>query len=148
MTPLHSPWRWPAAALLLLTAAVHVPLVAEHLEEAPYVGVLFVLLVVACTLLAGALVFADASSVWAASGVVCVLALTAFLASRTVGLPQLGDDVGNWTEPLGYPAVAAEALCAAVAGVVLARPRAGGHAGAHRGRRGHRSAVVGARHGA
>ena len=123
MNALHSPWRWPTAALLLLTAAVHVPLIGEHLEEAPYVGVLFILLAIACLLLAAAILVADAPVMWAASGVVSVLALVAFLASRTIGLPLLGDDVGNWTEPLGYPAVASEAVCAALAAMVLKRAR-------------------------
>ena len=125
MIALHSAWRWPAAALLLVVAAVHVPLVGDHLEEAPYVGVLFILLTVACVLLAGAILVADAPVMWAACGVVSVLALTAFLASRTVGLPELGDDVGNWTEPLGYPALASEGMCAVLAALVLARSRAG-----------------------
>jgi len=124
MIALHSAWRWPAAALLLVVAAVHVPLVGDHLEEAPYVGVLFILLATACVLLAVAVLVADAPVVWAACAAVSVLALVAFVASRTVGLPLLGDDVGNWTEPLGYPAVAAEASCAVVAITVLRRSRA------------------------
>jgi hypothetical protein len=53
--------------------------------------------------------------VWLISGAVCLAAVVAFLASRTVGLPQIGDDVGNWTEPLGIPAVASEALVVVVA---------------------------------
>jgi hypothetical protein len=52
-----------------------------------------------------------------------------FLASRTVGLPQIGDDVGNWTEPLGFPAVLSEVLMVALAWVHLrrqpARPSSG-----------------------
>jgi hypothetical protein len=28
-------------------------------------------------------------------------AIAAFVISRTVGLPQGTDDIGNWTEPLG-----------------------------------------------
>jgi hypothetical protein len=124
MVALHSPWRWPTAALLLLIAAVHVPLIGDHLEEAPYVGVLFILLVVACVLLAVAVLVADAPVIWAACAVMSVLALLAFLASRTVGLPLLDDDVGNWTEPLGYPAVAAELACAGAAAAVLRRARA------------------------
>ena len=123
MTALHSPWRWPMAALLLLNAAVHVPLIGEHLEEAPYIGVLFILLVVACVLLAAALLVADAPVMWVLGGGLSVLALAAFLASRTVGLPEIRDDVGNWTEPLGYPTVASEVLCAAVAALVLERAR-------------------------
>jgi hypothetical protein len=41
--------------------------------------------------------------------------VVAFLASRTVGLPQIGDDVGNWTDPLSFPAVTAEVLMVVLA---------------------------------
>ena len=125
MTRLHSAWRCPAAALLLLNAAVHVLLIRGHLEEAPYIGVLFILLSAACIALCAAVMIVDTAAIWATIGVVSVLALAAFLISRTVGLPQIGDDIGNWTEPLGYPAVAAEALSAVVATVVLSGSRRG-----------------------
>jgi hypothetical protein len=116
---IRSPLRWVAATLLLVTAAVHLPLVPEHLEEAPYAGVLFVLLAAACIALAVVLVLRDTHTAWTLSGAVVLLALVAFLASRTVGLPQLGDDVGNWGEPLGFPAVIAELLTAVVAAQAL-----------------------------
>jgi hypothetical protein len=41
--------------------------------------------------------------------------LIAFLASRTIGLPQIEDDIGNWSEPLGLPAIAAEATMVVLA---------------------------------
>ncbi len=118
---LTSPLRWPAAALLVVVAAVHVPLVPDHLEEAPYVGVLFLALAVVSVVLAALLVTRDTRLVWAASGLVTLLALLAFVASRTAGLPELGDDVGNWTEPLGFPAVAAEAAVSILAARTLRR---------------------------
>ncbi len=127
MTTLRSPWRWLAAALLVTTAAVHIPLVGEHLEEAPYIGVLFIVLSATCILLAAAVLAFDSVAVWAAAGVVSVLALVGFLLSRTVGLPEIGDDIGNWTEPLGYPALAAEALTVLLASAVLSTSRSGAH---------------------
>jgi len=118
-TPLRSPWRWLASALLLVAAGSHVPLIQEHLVEAPYIGVLFILLAVVCTTLAAIVVIADTVPVWVAAGVVTALAITAFLLSRTVGLPGLGDDVGNWTEPLGFPALGSELLVAVLAVLVV-----------------------------
>ncbi len=115
----RSPLRWVVAALLLVTAAVHLPLVPAHLREAPYVGVLFIALAVICTILAGAMVLHDSPMVWELSGAVTLLALVAFLASRTIGLPQIGDDIGNWTEPLGFPTIAAELLTALVVAYAL-----------------------------
>ncbi|MDQ6642130.1 MAG: hypothetical protein M3Y66_06520 [Actinomycetota bacterium] len=115
----RSPLRWVVAALLLITAAVHVPLIPGHLKEAPYAGVLFLLLAVTCAVLAGVIVRRDTPMVWELSGAVTLLALIAFLASRTIGLPQLADDVGNWTDPLGFPALAAELLTTSIAAYTL-----------------------------
>ncbi len=125
LTPLRSSSRWVAAGLLLVTAGTHVPLIPGHLEEAPYIGVLFIALSVVSLASALLLVLRDSAAVWAASGVLTLLALVAFLASRTVGLPQLGDDIGNWSDPLAFPAITAEALATVIAAAVLThRPSA------------------------
>lgn len=118
----HSQWRWSAAVFLLANATIHLYLAPMHLTEAPYIGALFIALSTACLILAMLLTFLDNAMVWAATGVVSVLALIAFLASRTVGLPQLDDDIGNWTDPLGYLNLAVEVLTVAVATAAL-RPR-------------------------
>lgn len=118
-TPLGSPLRWFAAAMMFVAAAVHVPLVPEHLEEAAYVGVLFIALAVVGAVLTVLLMVHDSRPVWTVSGVVGLLSVVAFVASRTVGLPQITDDIGNWTEPLGYPALASEALVTIVAALAL-----------------------------
>jgi hypothetical protein len=127
MKPTTSPTQWYASILLLVAAGTHVPLIKDHLEEAPYVGWLFIVLTAVCALLALAIVWVDRASVWVLSGLTCFAAVMAFLASRTIGLPQIGDDVGNWTDPLGFPAVVSEALMVLLAYVHLRRvsmPRA------------------------
>lgn len=121
MSLTRSPAAWCASFLLLVAAGTHIPLIRAHLEEAPYVGWLFIALSVVCIVLAVAIVLVDNPGVWILSGAVCLAAVVAFLASRTVGLPQIGDDVGNWTEPLGIPAVAAELLMVALAWVHVRR---------------------------
>ena len=110
---LHSPDRMTGAIALVVTAGTHIPLIGDHLREAPYVGWLFIVLSVAALALAVVLTVADTPAVWALSGAVCLAALIAFVASRTVGLPQIGDDVGNWTEALSYPALVAELIVVA-----------------------------------
>jgi hypothetical protein len=115
MRPQTSPIQCLASVLLLTTGGTHVPLIREHLEEAPYVGWLFVTLAVVCLALAVLIVVIDDRRLWAIAGLTCLAAAVAFLASRTVGLPQIGDDVGNWTDPFSFPAVAAEAVMAMVA---------------------------------
>jgi MFS superfamily sulfate permease-like transporter len=115
MSEINPVGRRVAAALLLVTGGAHVPLIREHLHEAPYIGWGFVLLSLTCLVLATWLWLSDSTTAWLLSGVVCTAALLAFVASRTIGLPQIGDDVGNWTEPMGFPAVASEALVAILA---------------------------------
>jgi hypothetical protein len=39
--------------------------------------------------------------------------------TRTVGLPQAHDDIGNWSEPLGLAALFVESAVIAVAGYAL-----------------------------
>jgi hypothetical protein len=123
MSLTRSPAQWCASFLLLVAAGTHIPLIQDHLEEAPYIGWLFIALTLVCVVLAVAIVLVDNPRLWILSGAVCLAAVVGFLASRTVGLPQIGDDVGNWTEPLWIPAVVSEALMVALACVHLHRPR-------------------------
>jgi hypothetical protein len=115
MSLTRSPAAWCASFLLLVAAGTHIPLIRMHLEEAPYIGWLFIALSVVCLVLAVAILFVDNPGIWVLSGAVCLAAVVGYLASRTIGLPQIGDDVGNWTEPLGIPAVASEALMVVLA---------------------------------
>lgn len=120
MTVSRSPSCWAASVLLLVAAATHIPLIPGHLQEAPYVGVLFILLSVVAVVLAIAVLVVHTDTVWLMAGAVCFAAVLAFLASRTIGLPQMHDDMGMWTEePLGIPAVASEALMAGLAWIHL-----------------------------
>jgi hypothetical protein len=127
----RSPSQWCASFLLLVAAGTHIPLIKTHLEEAPYVGWLFIALSVVCIALAVAVLFVDHIGVWMLSAAVCLAAVMAFLASRTVGLPQIGDDVGNWTDPLGPPAVGSEVLMVALAWLHIRNTRTTASAGGH-----------------
>lgn len=117
----RSPDRGAAVLALLVTAGTHLPLIGEHLEEAPYVGWLFIGLTAGALLLAVVLLVDDSTLAWAATGVLAGAAIVAFVLSRTAGLPGIGDDIGNWTDPLSYPALAAEAVAAAAAAASLMR---------------------------
>ena len=108
--PIRSAARWPAIAALLVAAAAHIPVIAPHLAEAPYIGALFIALTVACLILAAALCIADTRTVWDLTILVAGLAVLAYVLSRTVGLPEIGDDVGNWAEPLGLVSIISESV--------------------------------------
>lgn len=117
--PLHSALRYPTAALAVAAGLVHVPVTPDHLVEAPYVGVLFIALTVSSLLLAGLLLLADSPAAWVLSGVTCGLAVVAYVASRSVALPQMADDVGNWLEPLGMAALLTEGAVVVLSLVAL-----------------------------
>ena len=106
----RSSWRWPAAAAALVTVAAHLPITAPHLREAPYIGWSFVGLEVTLAFVAFGLIISDRTPVWWLAGTVPALAMVAYALSRTVGLPQLSDDVGDWAQPLGLVALTAEGL--------------------------------------
>jgi hypothetical protein len=116
--------RWLCAACLLVVAGTHLPLIAGHLREAPAIGTAFAVLVLASLLLAIAVTIQGTTGTWVLIAVLDLSALTAYLASRTVGLPRIGDDVGNWLEPLSFPALAAEMIGLVVAVRALALLRA------------------------
>ena len=103
-------WRWPAAAALSATAAIHMTLVPEHLREAPYAGALFIALSVAALATAILLSATDHELVWLAGVTISLGALVAYFISRSVGLPSMSDDIGDWANPLGLAAVACETL--------------------------------------
>jgi hypothetical protein len=103
-------WRWPAAAALSATAAIHMTLVPDHLREAPYAGALFIALSAAALVTAMLLSAVDHDLVWLAAVAISLGALVAYFLSRSIGLPSLRDDIGDWGNPLGLAAVACEAL--------------------------------------
>ena len=63
------------------------------------------------------------TAVWALTGLACVLAVVAYVVSRTVGLPLMADDIGAWLEPLGVVSVATETAVAVLAAAALSRRR-------------------------
>lgn len=122
-TARRSPYRWVLAAAALVAAVAHVPVIAPHLAEAPYMGVLFIVLTGACLSLAGVALVRDSSRVYALATLTCGLALIGYAATRLVAFPMLADDVGNWLEPLGIVSITAEAVVVASALLALRSPR-------------------------
>lgn len=110
-----SPARITTVVAVVVAGAVHVPVIAPHLDEAPYMGGLFILLTVACLLSAAVLVAAEVPLAYALAATSCGLAVIGYAATRLVAFPQLADDVGNWLEPLGVVAVLSELVVVAAA---------------------------------
>lgn len=123
LTPLRDRLRWPLAAAALTAAVAHIPVIAPHLDEAPYMGVLFIVLTVGCLAIATAAVLRDSTAVYALAVLTCGLAVLGYIATRAVAFPLLGDDVGNWLEPLGIVSVLSETVVVTTALTVLRRHR-------------------------
>jgi hypothetical protein len=122
-TPVGSKWVPAVVAASVIAGLAHVPVTGQHLKEAPYIGVLFILLEIASLVLAIALMNVPSRAVLLAAAAIGVLAILAFAVSRSLGLPQMGDDIGNWTEPLAVVSVAAELIMALGGLVAGARGR-------------------------
>lgn len=100
---------------LLITALVHVIDGIGKWSEVRYEFWLFMALVVGCVTLAGGFLFTRSRLLLPATVGLIVPALIAYVLSRTTGLPQSMDDIGNWSEPIGVVNVFAEAIVLAVA---------------------------------
>lgn len=115
--------RRGAAFAALVAAAVHIPVTPEHLEHAPYIGVLFVALTIACVVLAAGLLLSENSAIALVAATICLQAIIGYVLTRLVALPMLSDDVGNWLEPLGVAAIISESVVVATCVVLVARRR-------------------------
>jgi len=92
-------------------ALVHVLDLQGKLDELPYVGAMFIGLIVACLLVAEALIRTDQRLAWLAAGVLAAGTMLGYTVSRTTGLPGDHDsDVGNWLEPLGLASLVVEGI--------------------------------------
>jgi hypothetical protein len=113
---LRSPllWRWLTALLLAAIAGIHIALVPAHLREAPYAGWLFITLSASAVAVAILLVLLGHRMVWRGAGALSIMAALAYVASRSVGLPSLSDDLGDWLNPLGVAALLCETTAALI----------------------------------
>jgi len=107
----HVVRRGIAAVGLVSIALVHLLDVPDKFDELPYVGVLFVGLIITSLLLAEGMIRTDDLRVWLVAGVVSAATIVGYAISRTSGLPgDEGNDIGNWTEPLGLASLLVEGI--------------------------------------
>ena len=114
--------RTLAVVALAGVALIHLLDAHDTFVSAPYKGWLYVCLIVGSLATAAMLVRRSDPRAWTAALVLPLGAISAFVLSRTVGLPNGADDIGNWWEPLGLASLFVEAsLVALAASVVSAR---------------------------
>jgi hypothetical protein len=96
--------------LLLGIALIHLLDAIAKFHEAKYVFVLYLLLMAGALLVSAFLLRTDSRSAWTLVTLIAGLTLIGFVLSRTTGLPNFKDDVGNWTEPLGVASLFVEGV--------------------------------------
>lgn len=107
---------------LSTTAAIHIALAPSHLREAPYAGVAFLALAAGALLVAIWLIAAGDRLAWWATAGLAASALVAYAVSRSVGLPSMSDDIGDWFNSLGVAAGCAEVAAVLIAAWALTGP--------------------------
>jgi hypothetical protein len=96
--------------LLLGIALIHLLDAIAKFHEAKYVFVLYLLLMAGTLVVSAFLLRTDSRLAWTLVTLVAGLTLIAFVVSRTAGLPNFKDDIGNWSEPLGLASLFVEGV--------------------------------------
>ena len=110
--------RLAGIALILLTGVIHLALVPEHLEETTYLGVLFAANFVAAAVAAYG-IYSDQDWGWWLGAIVAVIAIVAYIANGTVGLPMTESE--GLLEPAGVVTKLIELLFLGVTAVWMGR---------------------------
>jgi hypothetical protein len=116
---------------MLAIALIHLLDVFGQIKDTPYLGVMYIALMVASVAVAFSLLHTGSSLAWAAGGLLAAATLAGFILSRTVGLPNSHDDIGNWTEGLGLASMFVEGAVILLAGYALVLARRERRPGVH-----------------
>src|SRR5215217_5756126 len=117
--------RWAGVLLIVACGLIHLIGAPDHLQEATYVGVLF-LANAAGALVAAFGIYRDRLWGWLLGALVAGGAFVMFMVSRLIGLPAYQEHVGMWIgdsfgDRLGVPSLIVEGPFVVLAAIVLAR---------------------------
>ena len=102
-----------------MTHAFDVP---SHLQSSPYLGWMFIGLIISSLVLAGMLVRNwHVALAWPVCAILAANAMAGYLWSRTIGLPQIEDHVGAWNDAFGTASLVFEAALIGL-GISALRP--------------------------
>jgi Na+/proline symporter len=82
-------------------ALIHLLDLPDTISATPYIGWMYIALIISALGLAAVLTRSSDVRVWRAAAGLVTTVMVGYVLSRTTGLPQSTDDIGNWTQPLG-----------------------------------------------
>ena len=100
---------WAGILLIVVVGLIHLYKAPAYLEAAPYIGVAF-LINILLALVSAFGIYRGMWWGWLLGILVAGGAFVMYVVSRTIGLPGLEDDVGEWFDPAGILALIVEAL--------------------------------------
>jgi len=100
-------------------ALIHVLDAPGQFQDTPYLGWMYVGLILGCIAIAVALVRASDPRAWAAAAGLALSVMIGYTLSRTTGLPGMSGDIGNWVEQLGIASLFVEGAVVAVSAFAL-----------------------------
>jgi len=95
---------------LATVAAIHILDLPGKLAETPYLGVMYIVLIIAAFVLTERLFVVGSRLDFIAAAALSAVVIVAFTINRTVGMPGATGDIGNWLEPLGLLSLVVEAF--------------------------------------
>jgi hypothetical protein len=102
--------RTVAALGLLGIALIHLLDLPSKFEEATYLAVAYIGLIVASLVVAEGLIRRGGRLIWTAAVLLSGAVIVGFVINRTVGMPGVMGDIGNWLEPLGMASLFVEGV--------------------------------------
>jgi hypothetical protein len=88
-------------------------------HETRYLFWMYVALMLGSVATAGAVLTRHRPIAWSAAAALSAATIAGYVLSRTTGLPNATDDVGNWTEPLGLASLFVEGCVVALSAYAL-----------------------------
>ena len=101
---------WLGIVLILISGAIHLIDAQASFDDATYKGWLFIANGLLAVIAAVGIYRGEQTWGWRLGALVATSTLLGYIASRTIGLPQLPAEPDAWLEPLGITSVVAEGL--------------------------------------
>ena len=100
-------------------ALIHLLDLRRTILGTPYLGWMYIALIIAALACAFELVRTGSRVAWSGGMLLAGGAMLGYVLSRTAGLPGSDDDIGNWLEPLGLASLFVEGLLLAIGAYML-----------------------------